>query len=238
MLRAAMLVLAALLPSRITVLMYRHLFGYRVGRGVRIGVSIVHAQDCEIGASTVIGHGNLVYRVRRLALGDHVRVGHLNVIRGGDEVCLGRYAELLRQNQLNSIPDADVDDDGRAVPRLFIGAGCVITTGHKIDFTDRVELGRRVIVGGRNSSLWTHSRQRTAPVTVGDLAYLGSEVRMAPGSAVPAHSIVGIGAVVADHLDDEGWLFGGVPARAIKPLDERDRRLIERKTRADLPDDL
>jgi len=32
--------------------------------------------------------------------------------------------------------------------------------------------------------------------------------------------------------------LAGVPAKAIKPLDENDKFLIERKTRPDLPDDL
>ena len=236
LLRAGILVLAAVLPSSITVRIYR-LLGYRVGRDVRIGCSIVHALECEIGDHAVIGHGNLIVRVRKLQLGDHVRIGHLNVIRGGDEVRLDRYAEMLRLNELNSIPDADVVD-GEADPVLVVGAGTVITSGHKIDFTDRVELGRRVILGGRNSSLWTHNRQRTAPIVVGELTYLGSEIRLAPGSVVPPRSIVGIGAVVTDELGDEGWLYGGVPARGVKPLDEHDRYLVERRTREDLPDDV
>jgi acetyltransferase-like isoleucine patch superfamily enzyme len=236
-LRTVVLLVAALMPSPITVAIYRHVLRYRVGRGVRIGVSIVHAGDCAIGDDAVIGHGNVIVRVGRLVIGDHVRIGHLNLIRGGREVRLERYSELLRLNQLNSIPDAEVVD-GTADPRLIVGPGCVVTSGHKIDFTDRVELGRRVIVGGRNSSLWTHNRQRIAPIVVGAFTYLGSEIRMAPGSSVPAKSIVGIGAVVTDALTGDGCLYGGVPARMIKELDERDRYLVERKTREDLPDDV
>src|SRR5437660_8831530 len=48
-------------------------------------------------------------------------------------------------------------------------SGSVVTAGHKIDFTDRVTIGRRTIIGGRNSSLWTHNRQRTLPVEIGEL---------------------------------------------------------------------
>lgn len=235
--RLAVLIVVALLPSALKRVAYRVLFGYRVGRRVRIGLSVVDAQDCEIGDDVVIGHGNVVIRVGRVVVGDHVRIGHLNVIRGGSEVRLGRYTELLRLNEINSIPDPDVVGEAPD-PRLVIGPGSVITTGHKIDFTDRVEIGRRVILGGRNSSLWTHNRQRTAPVTVGEMTYLGSEIRMAPGSAVPARSIVGIGSVVTEKLTAENRLYGGLPAVVVKDLDEQDRFLIERKTRDDLPDDL
>jgi acetyltransferase-like isoleucine patch superfamily enzyme len=113
-----------------------------------------------------------------------------------------------------------------------------VTAGHKIDFTDEVQVGRRVILGGRNSSIWTHNRQRTAPVIVGDLTYLGSEIRMAPGSSVPERCIVGIGAVVTGPVEAPGHLIAGVPARALQPLTEEEMLLVERRTREDLPEDL
>jgi len=203
---------------------------------VRIGLSIIDSEGCEIGDDTRIGHFNVVIGVRRLTLGDHVRIGHLNIIRGGDEIIFGRYAELIRMNEINSIPDPDVVNPVDS--RITIGPGTIITTGHKIDFTDRVEIGRRVIIGGRNSSLWTHNRQRTKPISIGDFAYIGSEIRMAPGAAIPARCIVGIGSVIVGKLDGEGWLVGGVPAKPLKQLSADDLFLIERKTRPDLPDDI
>jgi acetyltransferase-like isoleucine patch superfamily enzyme len=215
---------------------YRLFFGYRVGKRVRIGLSIIEALDCEIGDDTKIGHLNLVIGVQKLTVGDNVRIGHLNIIRGGEEVSLGRYAELLRLNEINSIPEPDVVNP--IDPRFLLGPGSIITTGHKIDFTDRVTIGRRTIIGGRNSSLWTHNRQRTLPISVGDFAYVGSEIRMAPGSGIPSRCIVGIGAVITTSVNGEGWLIAGVPARPIKELNADDRFLIERKTRPDLPDDI
>jgi acetyltransferase-like isoleucine patch superfamily enzyme len=139
-------------------------------------------------------------------------------------------------NEINSIPDPDVVNE--IDPRFLLGAGSIVTTGHKIDFTDRVEIGRRVILGGRNSSLWTHNRQRTLPIMIGDMTYIGSEIRMAPGSTIPPRSIVGIGSVITAQLAEEGKLIAGVPAKAIKDLSSEDQFLIERKTRPDLPDDV
>ena len=88
---------------------------------------------------------------RSLKIGEHVRIGHLNIIRGGDEVTLGRYAEIIRMNEINSIPDPEVVN--KIDPIFVLGDGSIITTGHKIDFTDRVEIGKRTIIGGRNSSI-------------------------------------------------------------------------------------
>jgi len=234
--RFVTLALFALLPSFLKRPFYRLFFGYRIGKRVSIGLSLVDARDCEIADDVRIGHFNVITRVSRMRIGDHVRIGHLNIIRGGDEVSLGRYAEIMRMNEINSIPEPDVVN--KIDPRFILGAGSVITTGHKIDFTDRVSIGRRVIIGGRNSSLWTHNRQRTLPITIGELVYLGSEIRMAPGSTIPDRCIVGIGAVITSSLSDSETLIGGVPARVIKELSEEDKFLVERKTRPDLPDDI
>jgi acetyltransferase-like isoleucine patch superfamily enzyme len=234
--RLAVLALMALLPSFLKRPLYRLLFNYSVGKRVRIGLSIIDAPRCMIDDDVQIGHFNILIGLKKLSIGDHVRIGHLNVIRGGDEVRLGRYSEIIRMNEINSIPDPDVVNT--IDPRFILGEGSIITTGHKIDFTDLVDIGRRAILGGRNSSLWTHNRQRTRPIKIGSFAYLGSEIRIAPGGAVPSRCIVGIGSVITSELTEVEYLIAGVPAKAIKPLDENDKFLIERKTRPDLPDDL
>jgi acetyltransferase-like isoleucine patch superfamily enzyme len=236
--RSRLLVLAlfALLPSFLKRSLYRWFFGYKIGKRVSIGLSIIDAGQCLIEDDVSIGHLNVVTRVEKLTIKDHARIGHLNIVRGGAEVSLGRYSEIIRMNEINSIPDPDVVNE--IDPTFILGDGSIVTTGHKIDFTDRVEIGRRVILGGRNSSLWTHNRQRTMPITIGANAYIGSEIRMAPGSAIPARSIVGIGSVITAPLAEEGKLIAGVPAKTIKDLSSEDQFLIERKTRPDLPDDV
>jgi len=228
--------MVALMPSFLIRPFYRMFFGYRIGKRVKIGFSIVDARNCQIDDDVRIGHLNVIMQVDDLSIGDHVRIGHLNVIRGGDEVRLGRYSELIRLNEINSIPDPIVVNE--TDPRFLLGDGSIITASHKIDFTDRVEIGRRTILGGRNSSLWTHNRQRTKPIVIGSHSYIGSEIRMAPGAVVPSRCIVGIGAVITSELSSEGYLIGGLPAKPIKPLTPDDQFLIERKTRPDLPDDI
>jgi acetyltransferase-like isoleucine patch superfamily enzyme len=234
--RLTVLAFIALLPSFLKRSCYRWFFGYKIGKRVRIGVSIIDASECTIEDDVKIGHLNLIVRVKQLEIRDHVRIGFLNVIRGGDEVQLGRYSEIIRMNEINSIAEPEVVNP--IDPRFFLGDGSIVTAGHKIDFTDRVTIGRRSILGGRNSSLWTHNRQRTRPIDIGSFAYIGSEIRIAPGGSVPSKCIVGIGSVITSELSAEGYLIAGVPAKPLKELSDEDRFLIERKTRVDLPDDV
>jgi acetyltransferase-like isoleucine patch superfamily enzyme len=233
--RLVVLALVALLPSFLKRPLYRLLFGYRIGPGVRVGLSLLDAASVSLGEGTSIGHFNLVTRVGRLETGRFVRVGPFNVIRGGERVSFGDWAEVIRFNVLNAIPDHDCTTDPVSV--LEVGAGTVIVAGHRVDFTDRVTLGRNVIVGGRNSSLWTHNRQETAPIAIGDFCYLGSEVRLAPGASLPSECILALGSVLAGEVAEPRSLVGGVPARVVRPLTEKDLARIRRKTRREMPDD-
>ena len=235
-LRIAGSIVIGVLPTPIARLCYRLFFGYKIGKRVRIGFSIIDVEDCEIGDDVTIGHLNVFTGTQKLSIGDNTRIGTLNVFRGGNVINIGRYCEILRLNEINSIPDPDIVNP--ADPTLVLGDGSMIGASHKIDFTDRVEFGKCVILGGRNSSVWTHNRQSTEPVTVGDHSYLGSEIRIVPGGAVAARCIVGIGSVITTQLKMENQLVAGVPAREIKELDEEGRSLVERKTRKDLPDDI
>ena len=234
--KLALLAATSLLPSPVAVFLLRFAFGYKIGKRVRIGFSIVDAGECEIGNDVSIGHLNIFTGGKKLSIGEHTRIGALNIVRGGHEVRIGRYCDILRLNEINSIPEPDVVNEVDA--RFILGDGSMIAASHKIDFTDRVEFGNRVILGGRNSSIWTHNRQKTLPVKIGSNTYLGSEIRIAPGVEIAPNCIVAMGSVVAGQLKEEYQLIGGVPAKVIKPLDEEGRFLVERKTRNDLPDDI
>jgi carbonic anhydrase/acetyltransferase-like protein (isoleucine patch superfamily) len=234
-LRLAALGGIGLLPGFLKKPLYRALFGYKIGRDVQIGLVLLDAAVVDLGEGTRIGHLNVVTRVGTFVTGRHVRVGPLNIVRGGQRVTLGDYASVMRLNVLNAIPDHDCTTEPQSV--LEVGAGAVIVSGHRIDFTDRVTIGRNVIVGGRNSSFWTHSRQQTAPIAIGDFCYVGSEVRLAPGATLPERCILALGSVLSGSIDTPGSLVGGVPARVIRALGADDEVLIRRKTRADMPDD-
>jgi len=233
--RVACSAIIGLLPNWLKQPCYRIAFGYEFGPGARVGIVLIDADHVTLAAGARIGHLNVITRVGRLEAGRHAWIGTLNLIRGGERVVLGDYSEVMRFNVLNAIPDHDCTTEPQSV--LEVGVGTVITSGHRIDFTDRVTLGKNVIIGGRNSSLWTHNRQETAPIEIGDFCYLGSEVRLAPGAKLPNECILGIGAVLTGEIKEPRSLVAGVPAKVVRSLDERDLARIRRKTRGDMPDD-
>jgi acetyltransferase-like isoleucine patch superfamily enzyme len=122
-------------------------------------------------------------------------------------------------------------------PRLELGAGAIVVSGHRLDFTDRIRIGRNVIVAGRNSSLWTHNRQATRPIDIGDFCYLGSEVRLAPGARLGEYSILGMGGVLTGEAPAR-TVLGGVPAKPIRAITEEDERTLRKKTKSAIPENL
>jgi Acetyltransferase (isoleucine patch superfamily) len=228
--------LVAALPYWLKIFIYRRL-GYHIGNNVRIGLSpIVRVPSCAIRDNTRIGHFNIFIDIKSLIIEDHVQIGFMNIIRGGSSVRIGRYSTVLRKNVLNSIPEPDAVNP--TTPELVLGAGTVVTTGHWLDFTDRITIGDHTIIGGRNSSLWTHNRHRTRSITVGHHCYLGSEIRIAPGTEVSDCSIVSLGSVLLKSIQKPRCLIAGNPAEIVRPLRPRDLFLVTRKTRNDIPDEI
>jgi acetyltransferase-like isoleucine patch superfamily enzyme len=215
---------------------YRLFFGYRIGRAVSIGISLLDAQQVDLAEGSQIGHFNLILRVGRLEAAPHAKIGFANIIRGGERVSLGAYSTVMRFNILNAIPDHDCTTQPISI--LELGAGAIIVSGHRVDFTDHVRIGRNVIIGGRNSSLWTHNRQETGPITIEDFCYLGSEIRIAPGARLPSECILALGSVLTGEIEKPRSLVAGVPAKTVRALNEEDLVRVRAKTRSDIPDDL
>jgi acetyltransferase-like isoleucine patch superfamily enzyme len=234
-LRGVGLAATCLLPQFLKALVYRHCFGYRIGRGVRIGAAYLDCARLTIGGGARIAHGVLFLRCGEVRIGKHAAIGPANMFRGGEAVLLDDYSQILRFNVLNAIPDHDCVNPTESSFRL--GYGAVVTAEHRIDFTDRVTIGRCSILGGRGSSIWTHNRRKGSPVSIGDYCYLGSEIRMAPGASIPDYCVVGLGSVVTRSLTDSYSLIAGVPARRRRALTAADDELIFGKTRPDLPDE-
>jgi len=234
-LRTALHAIVALLPQALKRPIYRRAFGFEIADDAELGLSVLDVDHLEVGAGARIGHGNLLTRVGAVRLKTGAEIGHLNVLRGGDEISLGAYATVMRFNVLNSIPDNDCE--GPTDPRLLLAEGAFVVSGHRLDFTDRIAIGKNVIVAGRSSSLWTHNRQSTSPIEIGDFCYLGSEVRIAPGAKLGDFSILGMGAVLTG--DGAGrTVLGGVPAKPIRSIDATDEDRLRKKTKHTIPSSL
>lgn len=205
------------LPSWIKSAIYRTVFGYAIGRDVRIGWSWI----C----------------VDRLSLGDHGRIGHLNQFLDIPDVRVGPSCTIGHRNRFHSSAefthDGSLRDRGNR-PVLTLGSHCSITSGHHFDINDELSIGAFTVVAGVDSLLFTHyldvrtGDQSAKPIRIGSYCMLGAAVRLAPGAVIPDYCVVGMGSVVTKAFDTPYTLLAGSPAREVQPL-PRDGKYFTRR---------
>lgn len=230
-----MLGLIGVLPGFLKRSMYRWCFGYKIGRRVHLGLAILDCAGLTIDNDARISHGVAFIQCGEVRIGKNAIIGPLNIFRGGESINLDDYSIVLRLNVINAIPDHDCVNNPES--SFYLGYGSVVTAEHRIDFTDRVRIGRCTTFGGRNSSIWTHNRREGRSVEIGDYCYIGSEIRMAPGAKIPDCSIVGLGSVITRPINESYSMIAGVPAKRLRGLTADDFELLFGKTRKDLPEE-
>jgi len=208
MFRKCLLAIAAISPWALRRILLRALCGARFGEGARVGFSYIDTQLLEMGPGAWIGSLNVVRHVREVRLERGAVIGNLNWVSGWSAL-------------------TGMDEEGRyKSASLVIRDGGALTNRHHLDVHADIEIGRMALVAGVRSTLFTHSidlaanRQVTAPIFVGDHAFVGTNSVLLPGAYVPERCAVAAGAVVTGRLEEPGCLYGGVPARRIKAFPE------------------
>jgi acetyltransferase-like isoleucine patch superfamily enzyme len=184
------------MPNRIKISCYRSM-GAEIGGNCKIGFSLIDVEDLQIGDNVLIGHFNVLRRLKRLTLGSGSRVDHFNWISGA----------------------------GRGVFKL--GRNSAITKFHRIDASSNFIIGSNSIIAGLFSQFITHgSTPRNIDdfrsISIGDWCYIGSSSRFVPGSGIGDYTFVGMGAVVTKHFKDSCVLLAGNPATVKKTLSQED----------------
>ena len=113
--------------------------------------------------------------------------------------------------------------------RVGFGGGQIIqrNQNHHIDCTNIITIGNFSTVAGYQSQLLTHSidvmesRQHSAPISIGDYTFVGTNVVILGGASLPAFSVLGAKSLLNKSFTEQYTLYGGVPAKAIAPIDKQ-----------------
>jgi len=199
--------LIAPLPWFLKRPLLQSLLGYRLHATARIGLSLIAAEQVELGEGARIGHLNVVRGLWRLELGPHAIIAQLNWITG-----------------FPTGPSRHFAHQPERAPELILGAHSAVTSRHLLDCTNRVTIGHHTTMAGFRSQILTHSidlaagRQTSAPVEIGAYCFVSSACVVLPGARLPDYCVLGAGAVLPHPVAEKHTLYAGVPARAVKKL--------------------
>ena len=177
----------------------------RFGRDVTIG------RDCVVdlidGADGVIELGDaavLQARIRLQPWGGAIRIGAGAQLRDG--------CELKSRGEL------------RVGERAICGRNVTLHCHDAVTLGDRVGLAERVTItdsdhANDGSDTWFMDQPvLAAPVVLEDNVFCATNVVLLRGTRILRNAVVAAGAVVTGGEHPAGWLIGGVPAKALKPL--------------------
>jgi acetyltransferase-like isoleucine patch superfamily enzyme len=204
--------LYGLWPGFIKIFLYR-LKGYRIGKGVSIGLGSVICGD-------------------RVEIGDHTSVGFLTIIRG-KEICLGSHVQIGSMTFLDT-PYIEIGEDTKINEQVFVGGlqypdsrfvvgrNCqilqmsFINPARSIVIGDDSGIGGHCLIFGHTSfhSIFDGYATDFAPIEIGNRVGLAWRVFVLPGTKIGDGSMVGVNSVVSGTIPASSMAVG-YPARIV-----------------------
>jgi carbonic anhydrase/acetyltransferase-like protein (isoleucine patch superfamily) len=205
--KKALIFLSFFLPWQLRRAFLKKQLGYKIHPSCRIGLAWIAPA--------------------RLIMEEGSRIDHLTVCKNIDLLHLKAHASIGRGNWITGFPlgpSRHFAEEKDRRPELIVGEHSAITHRHLIDCTNSVTIGRFTTVAGFQSQIITHSidieksRQTSAPVTIGDYCFIGTNCVLLGGSAIPGFCVLGAKSLLNKSFAEPYQLYGGVPARPIQKL--------------------
>ncbi|SUX30562.1 acyltransferase [Chromobacterium vaccinii] len=213
------------------------LLGYRIGRNVSVGFSLIIVDKLVLDDGARIGHGNMIF-IRRLILRSAANVNRANLMSGRFSFYLDKDASIGNRNKIIRGPSPTVVDWGAT---LKLGEGARITADHLLDCTRSIFLGAYTILAGSGSQIWSHGYVHDSDgpgryridgrVSIGNNVYIGSRCIINLGVSISPSSTVGAGAIISKSLLYSGF-YVSAPLRFLPGIQTPDRRHALRRMRS------
>lgn len=200
--------LATLSPWPLKRWILSRVFGYEIDRNASIGLAWVFPKSLKMSAGA--------------------RIDHLTVALHLDSIVMEEKSSIGRSNWITGFPSGTDSPHFAHQPgrrsELFMGREAAITKQHHIDCTNSVEIGAFSIVAGYQTQILTHSidivagRQDSAPISIGEYSFVGTNSVLLSGSALPSRSVLGAKSLLNRAFNDELTLYAGTPSKAVAKL--------------------
>ena len=170
------------------ILLYRKLFGYQIGKGVRIGKVIIKCKKVNIANDVYIANNN-VFSCAEISIGSNTSIHSGNRFIGKGKFVIGANSRVINNHYFDLWNSIEIGDNTWIADRNseFWTHGSVKTKLNK-----------------------------DLSIKIGNDVYIGASSKFAPGTKVASLNLISLGSMVSGGFNEDKTIIMGNPARVVK----------------------
>ena len=184
------LILIKYIPfTSLKVFLLRTVFGYSIGRNVKIGKSMLCCKKVTIGDNVYIANGNII-NCNELVIGSHTSIHSGNTIQGGGNFSIGNNSRIINNHHFDVCNNIELGDN-------------TWVAGKNSQFWT-------------HGSIHTKSGTKDLSIKINNDVYIGSSSLISPGVIIESVNLIGLGSVVSGIFSESKTIIAGNQAKVVK----------------------
>jgi acetyltransferase-like isoleucine patch superfamily enzyme len=175
--------------ATIKVYLLRKLFGYSIGKNVRIGKAIIHCKKVNIGDNVFIADRNVI-SCNELKIGSNTAIHSGNIIQGGANFYIGNNSRIINNHFFDVWSSIEIGNN-------------TWIAGRNSQFWT-------------HGSIHTKNSAKDLSIHIKDNVYVGSASMFCPGAMVASDNLIGVGSVVSGQFVESKTIIAGNRAKVVK----------------------
>lgn len=168
----------------------------------------------------------VLWRVRRLEVGEGAYLGAGTTYRGMRRISIGAGAGIGQLNDVTGVAKWVDQEEPAMAGTLVLEKEAAVTSRHLLECSGGIAIDELAVIGGFRSLLISrgmdveNGHQQARPIRIGKRTLVAATVTILPGVSIVDHCVVAAGSVVPKDLNDPWKLYAGNPAKPVRPLGE------------------
>lgn len=175
--------------NSVRVFFLKKMFGYTIGKNVRIGKVIINCNKVTIGDNVYIANNNII-SCNELSIGEKTAIHSGNVFLGSANFSIGTNSRIINNHYFDLYNDIEIGNN-----TWIAGKGSQFWT---------------------HGSIHTKLKNKNLSIIIKNDIYVGSASLFAPGVVIESQNLVGLGSVVSKSFIESKTIIAGNPAVIVK----------------------
>lgn len=171
------------------VFLLKKIFGYSIGKNVKIGKTIVNCNKVTIGDNVYIADKNFI-ACNELLIGSNTSIHSGNIILGSANFSIGTNSKIINDHYFDLYNDIEIGNN-----TWIAGKGSQFWT---------------------HGSIHTKVKTKKLAIIIKNDIYIGSRSLFAPGAYIENENLIGLGSVVNKSFIESKTIIAGNPASVVK----------------------